>query len=43
MKAFSGRPRDWLDAEEHRGRQRDLDAGEILARLEPLLALKEVS
>ena len=41
MKAFAGRPRDWLDAESIASRQSNLDNKYILEQLEPLCALKD--
>lgn len=41
MKAFAGRPRDWLDAESIVMRQESLDGEYILAQLSDLCELKE--
>jgi hypothetical protein len=41
MKAFAGRPRDWLDAESIVVRQRQLDHEYILKHLSELCELKE--
>jgi hypothetical protein len=41
MKAFAGRPRDWLDAESIAARQTALDVRYILEHLAPLSELKE--
>ena len=41
MKAFSGRPRDWLDAESVMVRQTNLDSKYILRHLTDLCALKD--
>ena len=41
MKAFAGRPRDWLDAESIAARQTGMDKGYILENLSALCELKD--
>jgi len=41
LKAFAGRPRDWLDIEMIAVRQKTIDWGLILQEIEPLATLKE--